>query len=355
MKSETENTLYPLLCDLPQQERPSAWRTPITDGGVSKSIGQNWKGSYGMFEPYSSRSLTHVLSLQAYIPELADLEQIRARDNSGGCQSEAVPDAIDYDEGFQSLNLDPLPSPNVMNWPRAFEQNLHALPSKQILEQIKAEERTEAKESVSPRRSGRGSHRDRRIDSSISWDNLLPDSDVTQVSPRRQPAKARSKDFPRPGKDYVVFSGTGRDFGSFNCSGVISKLPSQSGISGWRRLCMMKYNVNITSPASSQSSASSSPPSSTPSTPSFSTASSASSVLSAMSNGMSTPNTSSSDPFAWTNETGTDDLQIVDEDCWCYQGAILPGGRIILGRWWHPLEEGDAITATGPFIFWNVG
>jgi len=41
---------------------------------------------------------------------------------------------------------------------------------------------------------------------------------------------------------------------------------------------------------------------------------------------------------------------------WAYEGCVLPGNRIIVGRWWwipnEIVEEDDILS--GPFIFWNV-
>lgn len=40
---------------------------------------------------------------------------------------------------------------------------------------------------------------------------------------------------------------------------------------------------------------------------------------------------------------------------WAYEGCVLPGNQIILGRWWCPIgamESGRSYC--GPFIFWNV-
>jgi hypothetical protein len=39
-----------------------------------------------------------------------------------------------------------------------------------------------------------------------------------------------------------------------------------------------------------------------------------------------------------------------DEGCWVYEGCVLPGSNIILGRWWSPLD----IDFSGPFIYWLV-
>ena len=47
MTCETENTLYPLLCDLMKHERPRAWEGPIKNDAVPKMPGLQWRGSYG--------------------------------------------------------------------------------------------------------------------------------------------------------------------------------------------------------------------------------------------------------------------------------------------------------------------
>lgn len=61
-------------------------------------------------------------------------------------------------------------------------------------------------------------------------------------------------------------------------------------------------------------------------------------------------------------EPGTD---IDDEDMWAYEGVVIPGGRVIVGRFWRPLEEnprrgvgevgyvGEGLYS-GPFVFWCV-
>jgi hypothetical protein len=41
---------------------------------------------------------------------------------------------------------------------------------------------------------------------------------------------------------------------------------------------------------------------------------------------------------------------------WAYEGCVLPGNRVIVGRWWwirnNNIEDDDI--PSGPFIFWNV-
>lgn len=41
---------------------------------------------------------------------------------------------------------------------------------------------------------------------------------------------------------------------------------------------------------------------------------------------------------------------------WAFDGAVLPGARIMLGRWWDPVREPlpDGGSYCGPFIFWAV-
>jgi len=92
---------------------------------------------------------------------------------------------------------------------------------------------------------------------------------------------------------YLSFEGSGFDRDHFHCAGHVHALPAQHGIPGWQRITLMKYVLDgqgFYDPAS----------------------------------------------------------------CWAYEGVVLPGGQIILGRWWSPLHnEGDG-GICGPFIFWNV-
>lgn len=37
----------------------------------------------------------------------------------------------------------------------------------------------------------------------------------------------------------------------------------------------------------------------------------------------------------------------------CFEGVVLPGNKIILGRWWLLADDGDRRNL-GPFIFWNT-
>ncbi len=48
-----------------------------------------------------------------------------------------------------------------------------------------------------------------------------------------------------------------------------------------------------------------------------------------------------------------DDAEI-NAGCWAYEGVVLPGGMIMLGRWWSPMDDTGLKRCMGPFIFWNV-
>ncbi|KAI4707779.1 hypothetical protein J4E89_007407 [Alternaria sp. Ai002NY15] len=52
----------------------------------------------------------------------------------------------------------------------------------------------------------------------------------------------------------------------------------------------------------------------------------------------------------------TEDYDHPNEDnLWAYEGVVLPGGRIILGRWWFASEPGrNDMEYNGPFILWAV-
>ena len=40
---------------------------------------------------------------------------------------------------------------------------------------------------------------------------------------------------------------------------------------------------------------------------------------------------------------------------WAYEGCVLPGGRIMVGRWWDARgDPADIDCLSGPFLWWNV-
>ncbi|TKA71896.1 hypothetical protein B0A49_04540 [Cryomyces minteri] len=93
------------------------------------------------------------------------------------------------------------------------------------------------------------------------------------------------------------FDADGRDnTEKFSASGWLNPLPPQHGIPGWQRLTMMKF---------------------------------------------------------YEDDGGSGSYD--PDGLWAYEGVVLPGGQIVLGRWWavdHGIGDGDMYS--GPFILWNV-
>ncbi|KAM0702830.1 hypothetical protein Q7P35_010262 [Cladosporium inversicolor] len=94
------------------------------------------------------------------------------------------------------------------------------------------------------------------------------------------------------------FEGDGiDDQEGFFIDGWLNPLPRQHGVPGWQRLTMMKY-------------------------------------------------------FIEEDEYGEG---VIDTDAlWAYEGVMLPGGKMVVGRWWCPIDGTGQHMYSGPFILWNV-
>jgi len=251
---------------------------------------------------------------------------------------------------FSTLQLDFSPLGNSVAWPQVFEEHLHALPPVSLCSLL-------SPVSKSPRHGHAG--RNLRCSNimtrsttanSMRLDN--PPSTPTEIAPQGHSRTANTQPStpppsppitcPRKGIDYIQFSGSGTDCDNYCCSGILHPLPPQHGIPGWQRLSMMKFTA--LQPSISSDGSSSSPSSGSATTSSSSTASSPTSTEVLESEGAITD-------FFGTSE---DDYDIeIDEQTWAYEGIVLPGGAMILGRWWSPLDD-EHRRCTGPFIFWNV-
>ncbi|KAI9804308.1 MAG: hypothetical protein M1833_007115 [Piccolia ochrophora] len=123
----------------------------------------------------------------------------------------------------------------------------------------------------------------------------------TQPTPAPSPTKKRPSSLcancsRTAAPPYLRFQGHGVDRVQFLTEGRIYPLPPQQGIPGWRRVLMIKYFYDA------------------------------------------------------EIESAIDPTSL-----WAYEGCILPGGEIMLGRWWYPESEtDDGQLYCGPFIFWNV-
>lgn len=45
---------------------------------------------------------------------------------------------------------------------------------------------------------------------------------------------------------------------------------------------------------------------------------------------------------------------VAREGLWCYEGVVLPGDKVVLGRWWSPDDGVGEGQYSGPFLLWNV-
>lgn len=91
---------------------------------------------------------------------------------------------------------------------------------------------------------------------------------------------------------HIQFNGTGIEGGTFYVEGRVHHVPPQMGIPGWQRVLILKYY--------------------------------------------------------------RDDLGFLVDELYAYEGCVLPGGQIIVGRWWDATGFNTSGDESGPFIFWNV-
>ncbi|KKY19041.1 hypothetical protein UCDDS831_g05673 [Diplodia seriata] len=119
-------------------------------------------------------------------------------------------------------------------------------------------------------------------------------STTSDDHPPRTRAQRRSGEVIQFQRFNQRFQAVGYDDEDFNAAGWLNELPNQHGIAGWKRMTMMKYFED--------------------------------------GNG------------GWDNNA-----------LWAYEGVVLPGGRLMLGRWWSPENPvPNREVYTGPFIFWNT-
>ena len=237
-------------------------------------------------------------------------------------------DRIDFDDGFQTLELDFSRDANTVPYPKVFDSHLHSFPSATLCHELRrlskpkitipAPMRTTRAQTALFRESGLPSPEYMSYDPRRQHNVWPPISISATVSNRAPPSPTSpTSNFPRPLKDhnYLQFSGSGADALPFQCSGILHPLRPQHGIPGWQRITMMKYFDPI-SPVSS-------------------------------------PATSSMGTFPSHGFDLNDDISI-NEGCWAYEGIVLPGGMIMLGRWWSPMDQTRERQCMGPFIFWSV-
>ena len=100
---------------------------------------------------------------------------------------------------------------------------------------------------------------------------------------------------------HLTFGGIEVGYDGAKISGMLYEIPPQEGIPGWQRVSFMIYAVK--------------------------------------------------EPHGLENIHTDDDLVTKLDFLRCYEGVVLPGGKMMLGRWWDPMDAG---LESGPFIFWAV-
>lgn len=135
--------------------------------------------------------------------------------------------------------------------------------------------------------------------------------------------------YPLNSETHIQFSGTGYNSGFFNCSGVIHAISPQESIPGWQRITLMKKYIKPTSHLNGVN------------------------ILLSTSNSLPPPDDASGKGFALHSEGDAED-RVVNDRCWAHEGVILPGGMIMLGRWWSPIDRTGLNLETGPWMAWRV-
>ncbi|MCJ1404416.1 hypothetical protein MMC11_007641 [Xylographa trunciseda] len=172
--------------------------------------------------------------------------------------------------------------------------------------------------------------------------SVTPDeaSKHTDDGSKHQPTTHQETTVPeaKASGNFHQFQGFGRDDWPYSCAGTVTALPAQNpqnvySIDGFQRVTMMKWANEI--------------PANRTFPPGVSTA--VEKHLYMMQN--------------------KDLKDIEDVEHWAYEGVVLPGGKIMLGRWWCPRETPEAELTeavgprvprqgqrkcTGPFLFWNI-
>ena len=261
-------------------------------------------------------------------------------------------DSIDHHDGFQTLELNFEPEANRSRWPKVFESHLNAMPTKMLCNRLDVFSKGKRSRAGHTPPSGhrtmaahiRGNfHRGQPPQEPLSPPSS-PGANRPNIElplpPKKKPRSPTSPTFPKRGVHYHQFSGYGNDAEPFHCSGILHPLPPQQQIPGWYRVSMMKYFDPLAQPGSM-------PPQSGSTWAPF-----------------QSPPSEGNTPHVPHKPAGADynlsDMHQIDDDaeinagCWAYEGVVLPGGMIMLGRWWSPMDDTGLKRCMGPFIFWNV-
>lgn len=361
MTMKDAQTLYEVYSELEDHEKPKAWSSRIHQGPGVEKLGKRWKGSYGelpLIRPLFTvcQKANRLFYLIAYLDEQNDMRRIRT--TAPATRGPIFTDAIDFHDGLQTLELDFSRAANIAPWPKVFESHLKALPPASLCKKLDQLVKPDPRPNVTSfLHLGQAIGPETTLETPPNTPGApvrqditfpIPDIDVPLTAPLTPPPKS-----PKHGVHYLKFSGSGTDAEPYHCNGILHPLPPQHEIPGWHRITLMKYFAppvqEAVSPSSPSSSGTTSPYGLSTSPGSKSSASSASSVEWPY----PVEKPGSFTPVNTRPRIDYDDLD-VNNGCWAYEGVVLPGGKIILGRWWSPIQDSDEMLCMGPFIFWEV-
>ena len=169
------------------------------------------------------------------------------------------------------------------------------------------------------------------------------------INPGRLPGAARDQeDFKQ--FNLVLFQTVNGSAKELYIRGIMHNIPAQEGVHGWARISAIAWYVDITPPQP---------------------------VEATNTNGDGNGNDNDDDVSMTSSEIEEHDNNppLQDED-FVLEGVVLPGGKIIVGRWWMAAEdldraadggyadeaalrvrrgELDTMTEVGPFLWWREG
>lgn len=256
-------------------------------------------------------------------------------------------DSIDHHDGFQTLKLDFEPEANKVRWPKVFESHLNAMPTDTLCMRLDTLYKAKRPRAVHIPRLG---HR-----TMAAYNRGQPPQEplsppgtpgvnradiVLPLPPTKKPRSPTSPTFPKRGVHYHQFSGSGNDAEPFRCSGILHPLPPQAEIPGWYRISMMKYFDPLAQPGTM-------PPQTDTTWAPFQSPPSEGDTS-------HVAHKPAGADYNLSDKYQVDDDAEINAGCWAYEGVVLPGGKIILGRWWSPMDDTGMKRCMGPFIFWNV-
>ena len=213
-----------------------------------------------------------------------------------------VADEFDH-EGVQEIEMDFTPENNKGSLPDCFEEILQAMPSKSLSAHINQTTRGENNERSKATILKGLDEKAQTVSKSPGLSKFaqnpaalksvhLTATGKNQEQKRVAPLSPSNYSPPQRGKDYLPFRGSTNSIDLNVFRGILHDLADQSGIPGFQRVTFVSYD---------------------------------------------------------RVSGDLTDLDMTDYEC--HEGVVLPGGHMILGRWFYDFDEPKK---SGPFIMWQV-